>query len=109
MLTRTSWRYIEPQYALLWTYSTIHIARFCLKNIRLAVCITPSRPRVLKFPIYMAAQLCNILYETYIVLSKVWTIIVHTASDGEEVVIVYQGRGFSYSRGFWAIAYTVCR
>ena len=36
------------------------------------------------------------------------TIIVHTASDGEEVVIVYRGRGYSYSRGFWAIAYSVC-
>ena len=71
MLTRTSWQYIEPQYALLWTYSTTNIARFCLKNIRLAVCIAPSRPRVLKFPIYIAAQLCNILNETYRIVQDV--------------------------------------
>ena len=93
ILTRTSWRYIEPQYALLWTYSTIHIARFCLKNIHLAVCITPSRPRVLKFP-----NCCSTLQyiERNISYCPRCAKVVRTSSGGKSMAVICTAKKRSY-------------
>ena len=64
-LMRTSWRCIEVSNIHCYGHivSTMHVVRLWRNCIGLAICIGPSRPRLFKSRIYIAAQLRNILNE----------------------------------------------
>ena len=62
---------------------TIHIARFWQIEIGLllTICIAPWRPRVLKSPTYIAAQLCNISNEKYRIAYRIVQSVEQTISQ----------------------------